>query len=610
MDTNDEALVRRVGQVIDGHWTLERLIGAGGMAAVYAARAPDGEAAALKLLHPEMGLKSDVRERFLREAYAANRVEHPGAVRILGHGTTDGGVAYLVMELLEGEPLRDRVERHGQLPLPELLDYTDQVLDVLAAAHAVGIVHRDLKPDNLFVTNDGRMKVLDFGVARILYDAPSDFKTRTGTALGTLPYMAPEQALGRTAQIDGRTDLFSVGATLFRILSGRRLHEADSEAELLMAMASKSSPPLASVAPDVPAHVCAIVDLSLAFAREARYPDAKTMQEDVRAVRAGKEPPYVVGQRILATREEATIVEARGAARAKNQTVPLSAMPALGSVESAASGPSSVAVPSSAPHSTGPRGAPTDAASPGLADPQQPRSPAVLKTSPLPAVAAAAASAPPAVPVATGIAPAGFGPDQNGPHSARASGASRRSPFALLALVGVVVLLLAGATVAAVLTVSPRDDAAEAASESPAPPSPVPITPHSEADPGSPASPGEPVAAPTEQPQQEARTPDLGNDSPVESGTPRTAPSEDSVELVEEPPAEPTASATPPRPAPPASASPGTPASPGNPANSAAPPANDTAAPTQPNRPRPRPVPPGHRRDRPTPRRGNRGSSR
>ena len=121
VDTNDEALVRRVGQVVADHWTLERLIGAGGMAAVYAARTPEGEVAALKLLHPEMGLKSDIRERFLREAYAANRVEHPGAVRVLGHGTTDEGVAYLVMELLEGEPLRDRVERHGKLPVSELL---------------------------------------------------------------------------------------------------------------------------------------------------------------------------------------------------------------------------------------------------------------------------------------------------------------------------------------------------------------------------------------------------------------------------------------------------------------------------------------------------------
>ncbi len=305
----DETAATRVGQTVDGTWTLERLLGVGGMAAVYAARNADGAPAAVKMLHPEMRLKRDVRERFWREAYAANRVEHPGAVQVLGHGTDANNVAYLVMELLEGEPLSARAARHGTLPVGELLEYTDQILDVLAAAHERGIVHRDLKPDNLFVTADGKVKVLDFGVARFVRDAPSDFKTRTGTALGTLPYMAPEQALGRSDQIDGRADLFSIGATLFRILSGRKVHEADSDAEILMAMASKSAPPLRSAAPDVPQDVCAIVDLALAFSRDARYPDARTMQRDVQAARQGQPPPYVVGQNVIGGREAPTIVE-------------------------------------------------------------------------------------------------------------------------------------------------------------------------------------------------------------------------------------------------------------------------------------------------------------
>jgi serine/threonine protein kinase len=156
----------------------------------------------------------------------------------------------------------------------------------------------------LFVTTSGRIKILDFGLARLHDSVPSDFKTRTGLALGTLPYMAPEQALGKRAEIDGRADLFSLGATAFRILSGKKIHQADSEAELLLAMASKAAPPLASVAPELPAPVCAVIDLALAFSRDARYPDARTMQADVRAVRAGEPPPYA--SRRTAAREQAT----------------------------------------------------------------------------------------------------------------------------------------------------------------------------------------------------------------------------------------------------------------------------------------------------------------
>jgi serine/threonine protein kinase len=306
----DQAISDRLGRVVGGRWTLERLLGVGGMAAVYHARSSDGTSAALKFLHPEMARRSDVRERFLREAYAANRIGHPGVVQVLEHGganATNGEETYLVMELLVGETLSDRVRRLGTLPVDELLDYLDQVLDVLVAAHDRGIVHRDLKPDNLFITESGRLKVLDFGLARLIADMPGDFQTRTGVALGTLPYMAPEQALGRRAEIDGRVDLFALGATVFRILSGRKVHEANSEAELLMAMASKPAPSLASVAPSISPDVCKVVDLALAFSRLARYPDARTMQEDVRAVRAGRPPPHAGGH--SAAREQATRLE-------------------------------------------------------------------------------------------------------------------------------------------------------------------------------------------------------------------------------------------------------------------------------------------------------------
>jgi serine/threonine-protein kinase len=303
----EEFVKQRIGQVVGGRWTLHSVLGVGGMAAVYAGTDGSGLEAAVKILHPEIGMRTEIRDRFMREGYVANRVDHPGVVRVLEHGAIDDWSAFLVMERLHGESLGERVSRHGTPPPPELLGFLDQVLDVLAVAHGAGIVHRDLKPDNLFVTAGGTIKVLDFGIARVLDSAPNDLRTRTGMAMGTLPYMAPEQALGKRSEIDGRVDIFALGATAFRILAKRRIHEADSEAGLLVAMASSAAPPLRSVALDVPEDVAAIVDLALAFNRDARYPDARTMQADVRAVRAGGKPAFAISRgqaRDQATRPE------------------------------------------------------------------------------------------------------------------------------------------------------------------------------------------------------------------------------------------------------------------------------------------------------------------
>ena len=367
MPGDDEVMAsRRLGEVLHDKWKLERLLGVGGMAAVYAASDPAGVTAAVKVLHPELTLRPEVRDRFLREGYAANKVGHPGVVGIIEHDVPDEETAILVMELLEGESLGGLLERHGSVPVPQLLDYLDQVLDVLVSAHAKGIVHRDLKPDNLFVTSDGRVKVLDFGIARIMDSAPGDYRTRTGMALGTLPYMAPEQALGRRDEIDGRADLYSLGAMCFRILAGRKIHVADSEAELLMAMASKPAPALASVTQNVPQGLCSVVDLALAFAKESRYPDARTMQADVQALRQGHPPPYAAT--VLAKTEEATAIERPapripaaevGAVAPTLPDAPRSAPPTAMGVVAAASAPAdvsatAVAVGAPPPASTAP----------------------------------------------------------------------------------------------------------------------------------------------------------------------------------------------------------------------------------------------------------------
>jgi serine/threonine protein kinase len=297
----------REGELVGGRWRLERLLGRGGMAVVYAARDSAGHVAAVKVLHSILSSHREVRERFVREAYAANQVEHAGAVRILEHGEDGDDLVYLVMEMLVGESLGERFFRSGTLEVPLVLDVLDQVLDVLVAAHDKGVVHRDLKPDNLFLTTDGRVKVLDFGLARLLEGVPDQIRTKTGLTMGTLAYMPPEQALGKRELIDGQVDLYALGATAFRILAGRKIHPIKGDAELLMKTVSTPAPPLGSVAPKLPLGVCQVVDVALGFTKIDRYPDARTMQADVRAVRMGQAPPHA-SQRLQGKGKAGTMV--------------------------------------------------------------------------------------------------------------------------------------------------------------------------------------------------------------------------------------------------------------------------------------------------------------
>jgi serine/threonine-protein kinase len=293
MADDNAAFERRIGTVLKGKWTLERLLGVGGMAAVYVGVHKIGRREAIKILHPEIARNKELRARFEQEARAVNRFHHPGAVEIRDIDVSEDGAPFLVMELLDGEPLSARAEATTSFDVGELLRIVDAVLDVLAAAHAEGIVHRDIKPDNLFLLRDGRVKVLDFGIARMRQEAGASLHTRTGSTLGTVTFMPPEQVKG--LPIDARADLFAVGATMFRLLARRRLHEGSSEAHLLIKMATESVPPLASVAPHLPREVGLIVDRALAFQAAQRYPDARTMQSDVRAVLRGEPPRAALG---------------------------------------------------------------------------------------------------------------------------------------------------------------------------------------------------------------------------------------------------------------------------------------------------------------------------
>ncbi len=273
----------RVGSVLHSKWRLDVLLGVGGMAAVYAATHRNGSRVAVKILHPELSLNAQVKTRFLREGYVANKVEHPGAVLVSDDDVAEDGSAFLVMELLDGETLEDRrVRSGGQLSEDDVLSVADQLLDVLAAAHAKGVIHRDLKPENVFVTRDGRVKVLDFGIARLRELSTASTATQSGATMGTPYYMAPEQARGLWDEVDGRTDLWAVGATMYHLLSGSMVHDGRTANEVLLAAMTKPAAPLASVAPSVAPTVTHLVDRALAFDRDARWRDAAHMQDAVR----------------------------------------------------------------------------------------------------------------------------------------------------------------------------------------------------------------------------------------------------------------------------------------------------------------------------------------
>lgn len=271
----------RIGTVLRGKWRIDSLIGVGGMAAVYEATHRIGRRCAIKILHPEIAVSKELRARFEQEALAVNQLGHPAAVNVLDIDTSEDGSPFLVMELLDGESLGQRAQRPGGIKERELLRIASTVLEVLDVAHGLGIVHRDIKPDNLFLTSSGGVKVLDFGIAR-MKQGGSDIRTRIGAMLGTMPYMSPEQIAG--GQIDGRADVFAVGATMFRVLTRRHVHEGSTESELLIKMATQPVPALRTVAPSVSPEVCAIVDRALAFDLSRRYPTARAMREDIERV--------------------------------------------------------------------------------------------------------------------------------------------------------------------------------------------------------------------------------------------------------------------------------------------------------------------------------------
>jgi len=272
---------RLVGTILNGKWALDGLIGMGGMASVYAATHRNGRRAAIKLLNAEFSRAPEVRDRFLREGYVANRIGHPGVVSILDDDTTESGQVYLVMELLEGESFLARIQARSLTPA-QVVFVGQQVLEPLAVAHRRGIIHRDIKPGNIFVCTDGRVKILDFGLARVLEGSDLE-PTRDGLVLGTVPYLSPEQARARRDAIDWRSDLYGVGAMLFYALSGRYVHDGKSQFDMLLAVTKTPARSLATVFPAAPAKVVELVDRALKHDPAERWQCAEDMAQAAHA---------------------------------------------------------------------------------------------------------------------------------------------------------------------------------------------------------------------------------------------------------------------------------------------------------------------------------------
>lgn len=281
-----------VGRWLKDKWHLDEVLGSGGIGTVYAATHRNRSRAAIKVLHPELASRRSLVDRFLLEGYAANAVGHPGAVQVIDDDTTDDGLVFLVMQLLEGETLDRRAHScGGRLPLVEALNAIEQVLAVIEVAHAKGIVHRDLKPENIFVCGDGAYKVLDFGLARVLeLTASPRTRTQQGWMMGTPGYMPPEQIRGLWDRVDTRSDVWAVGASLFSLISGRLVHQTDDGEVDIFATATSPAPSLATVAPKAPADVIAVVDRALQMRPEDRWASAAALREAIFSLGAMNEP--------------------------------------------------------------------------------------------------------------------------------------------------------------------------------------------------------------------------------------------------------------------------------------------------------------------------------
>jgi eukaryotic-like serine/threonine-protein kinase len=282
-----------------GRYEIRSKLGAGGMGEVYLAQDTQlRRPVAIKFLPPEFSAQTERLHRFEQEAYAVAALNHPNIAHVYEIGEADG-TRFIVMEFIDGQTLRELI-RSGDIDLMKLLGYLQHAAEGLAKAHAAGIVHRDLKPDNFMVTRDGHTKVLDFGLAKLVGPQPSTTRTGGGSevatailqqhstpgiVVGTVGYMSPEQAQGKTDQIDHRSDIFSFGCILFEVVTGRKAFEGRDAIDILNNIIRGPVPSVSGFRPDAPNHLQRIVRRCLAKDPEERYQTIKDVAIELKELR-------------------------------------------------------------------------------------------------------------------------------------------------------------------------------------------------------------------------------------------------------------------------------------------------------------------------------------
>jgi serine/threonine protein kinase len=273
------------GDVLAGKYRIERLIGRGGMGAVFAAQHMLlNQRVALKLLLGELADSKEASARFMNEARAAAQIQGEHVARVLDIGQLPNGAPFMVLEYLEGADLSGVLQQRGPLPVTEVADYALQALDALAQAHAAGIVHRDLKPANLFLTrrHDGTtlVKVLDFGISKNLAASATQGMTSTRAVLGSPEYMSPEQ-LRTPRGVDARTDIWSLGVILYELLTGRMPFTGESLAELFVQILETVPPPVRSIRPDIPAALETVIARCMMRDPAGRYQNVSELKAEL-----------------------------------------------------------------------------------------------------------------------------------------------------------------------------------------------------------------------------------------------------------------------------------------------------------------------------------------
>jgi eukaryotic-like serine/threonine-protein kinase len=291
-------------QVFGDRYEVEGRIGAGGMAEVW--RGHDrvlNRTVAIKTLLPQFARDASFVDRFRREAQAAARLNHPGIVSVYDSGT-DGDTPYIVMHLIEGRTLADFLESGKTLPPMQAAKIAEEVAEALAAAHAQGVIHRDIKPANIMITRDGKVLVMDFGIARLI--SGPETAPQTSAVMGTASYLSPEQAQGHS--VDARTDIYSLGVVLYEMLTGRPPFTGDSPMAIAYKQVNATPEAPSSANPQVPPELDAVVMRALSKNPANRYQTGKEFADDLERARTGGQ---VMATPLLPASGEATQVISR-----------------------------------------------------------------------------------------------------------------------------------------------------------------------------------------------------------------------------------------------------------------------------------------------------------